>query len=481
MTHHAQHRPGKRSALVAVAVALPLPCLPLPGLAQSAPHSATTPWRLEEALGAPAWLSVRGETRVRYETLTGQFRAGGSGGDQKLAFRTLLLGEAGTGPVRIGVELQDSRAELDDAGTPLSTGSINAFDLLQAYARVELPGALGFSGATLKIGRQTLDIASRRVLERVEMANVIFSYTGAHLVARTGRGDELHVVHVSPVGRVPVDLEGLLTNRIEADREEWGRRFWGLHLRRANAFGQRHGAIWAEAFVYRLIEDDTATVQTPNRAYVQPGVRLFRAPARARWDFEVETALRTGTRRETALPGDTRDLRVHATMLHAHLGYTFDTPARVRMALDHDYASGDKRPGDGRFDQFERLFGGRRTDLGNTGIHGPLTPANLIAPGGRVEWQWGERADVRIAYKAAWLDSARDVWPDARLRDPAGASGRFIGHALDSRLRVWVRPRQLQWETGASALLPGSFARRAPRAPGQAQTLFVYSSLTATF
>jgi len=77
----------------------------------------------EEAfrLDTPAWLTLKGETRVRYETLQGQFRADGEGGDQLLLFRSLLLAEADTGPISFGVEIQDSRTYLADAGTPLSS------------------------------------------------------------------------------------------------------------------------------------------------------------------------------------------------------------------------------------------------------------------------------------------------------------------------------------------------------------------------
>ncbi|CAN0599137.1 unnamed protein product, partial [Laminaria digitata] len=120
-------------------------------------------FRLKDAVDTPAWLTLKGETRVRYETLQGQFRADGEGGDQLLLFRSLLLAEADTGPISFGVEIQDSRTYLADAGTPLSSSIANPLDLLQFYARIdELPGVFGEgSSSKLTLGRQTVSIGSK--------------------------------------------------------------------------------------------------------------------------------------------------------------------------------------------------------------------------------------------------------------------------------------------------------------------------------
>ena len=72
------------------------------------------------------------------------------------------------------------------------------------------------------------------------------------------------------------------------------------------------------------------------------------------------------------------DVKAHSQLM-ARTGYTFDAPWQPRIALQYYWASGDDMPGDQDFDQYERLFGSRRTDLNNTSIHGPLTPANLSA------------------------------------------------------------------------------------------------------
>jgi hypothetical protein len=437
------------------------------------------PWRLADALDLPDWLTVTGEIRGRYETLDGQFRAGGAGSDQLIAFRSLALIEADPGPLAFGVEFQDSRGSLDDAGTPLSTSIINPLDVLQAYVRFDLENALGFEQASLKLGRQTLDIGSRRVIERVDMANVIFSYTGAYWRGVTTDGDELHVTAFTPTGRQPSDRGSLGEDRMSGDEEEWGRRAWGVHWRERDFLGL--SGLWAEAYIYGLHERDTDEVQTPNRDYLQPGFRLLLNPRAGAFDFEIEAARRAGSRRQSSAASDMRDLSVEAAMLYAHAGYTFDHPWRPRIAVDYYFSSGDSDPTDDRYEQFERLFGSRRSDLGNTGIHGPLTPANIDAPGFRIEIAPGDRFDARLAYKAASLEEARDAWVVARLVDPSGQSGDFIGHTLDFRGRVWLVPDSLRLELGAAALIPGEFADQAPNSPRPDQTLFGYFQVTQSF
>lgn len=424
--------------------------------------------------------SLSGETRARYETLDRQFRAGGQGGDQIIALRTLVKLEYEGDRFAAGVELQDSRGYLDDLGTPISTSLVNPLDILQANVRVDLAAPAGFDESTLILGRQTISIGSRRVIERVDFANVIFSYTGAYWRADTPRGDELHVLAVVPVGRQPSGQDDLRDNALSGDEESWGRRFWGVHYRHADALGERLPDTWAEVFLYGLNERDTSKVQTPNRQYIQPGFRLYRAPALGQVDFDIEGALRRGDRRASSLATDRNDLDVKASTLHVAVGYSPDNPWGLRVSLDYDYASGDRDPSDGTYEQYERLFGARRTDLGNTSLFGPWTPANLRAPGGRIEVAPHPRWDARIAYKAGFLAEPKDVWTVARLRDPSGASGRFIGHTLDARARYRFNDPDLSAEVGGSVFVPGDFAKTAPNSPGET-SLFGYLQVLRRF
>ncbi len=428
--------------------------------------------------GTPDWLSFQGETRMRYETLDGQFRAGRSAGDQLLLFRTLLLSEVRAHGVSLGLEFQDSRTYLGDSGTPLSTSIANPLDVLQAYVGVDLPGLQGEgSRTTLKLGRQTVSIGSKRQIERVEFANVIKNYTGLHLTHSFPGGDGLHLVYVAPLARKPTERARLDENELSRDREQWNRRIWGVHYIRKELAPGRWPGVSGELFVYGLAEEDSGEFPTPNRSYVTPGFRLYRPRASGRWNFDIEGALRYGSRRASSAPDDTRDLDVGASMLRAEVGYTVAAPWKPNLALQYYWASGDEDPNDGRYDQYDRLFGGRRTDLNHTSIHGPLTPANLNAPGFRVEVQPNSRMDARLTYSAAHLASGTDRWIIAGLQDPTGASGTFIGHALDARTRLWILPGRLQMEIGFSAFIFGEFARNVPEGPAGRRTLFGYSQL----
>lgn len=426
-------------------------------------------------------LMVEGEVRIRAEALQGQFRAGGTGGDQAVFLRTLLHARYGIERWGFGAELQDSRVYLDDEDTTLSSSYVNALDILQLYADVPGPSIFEGGSSHIRLGRQTVSIGSKRQIERVSYANVIKSYTGGHWTATSSRGDELHAIYVVPIDRLPGDRESVGENEIVADEEQWERRIWGLHYRHKDLLPQRAPDLWGEVFVYGLNEDDTSKAQTPNRDYIGPGARLYRKPKVGRWDIDVEGVWRFGERGATSSPGDVTDLDVNAGMVFAALGRTFDAPWQPRLALEWYYASGDQNPRDDQYDQYERLFGSRRTDLNNTSLHGPLTPANLNAPGFRIEVKPDEMSDARLYYHAAYLASETDAWVIAKLRDQTGQSGQFIGHTIDARWRRWLKKDRLRLDLGASALLYGDFPENVKNGPKGDGTLFGYGQLIWTF
>ncbi len=440
--------------------------------------------------GAPNFLKAQdqpvdwqfsGEVRGRYEGLKGQFRSNRSENDQGLFFRSLLHVKAVDENWTAGVEIQDSRSYLTDSGSAISTSYINTLDFLQIYLQLPFTGFLGGDYAgSVKLGRQTISIGSKRQIERVSYANVIKNYTGAYLSLKNSQADEWHVVLASPLEIRPKMLDEILKNLQDFDQEQFNRLIGGVHFRKADAFPNVMSKVWGELFAYGLHEQDAFGNETPNRQYLTPGFRLYRATTPGQVNFDIESALRFGTRRASSDPADTHDLDVFASMLIARVGYTFDHAWKPNLAAQYYWASGDDDPNDGNFDQYERLFGGRRTDLNNTSLHGPLTPANLSAPSVRFEMVPTDKSTFRVTYSAAFLASETDAFIKGRQRDPQGKSGSFLGHVFDSR---FTHDFLDQWELelGSSLFIHGEFTRNNPQAPEADETAFAYMQLAYSF
>jgi hypothetical protein len=150
-------------------------------------------------------------------------------------------------------------------------------------------------------------------------------------------------------------------------------------------------------------------------------------------------------------------------------------PWRPRVAVFYDHATGDRDPSDDTMERFDTLYGVPRFDFGPTSLYGPLTRSNIRSPGIQADAHPTRRLRTFFRYRAAWLDSARDFWTTARLWDPAGESGTFIGHQLEAAARWSILPGNFQLEGGLAHLWLGRFPERAPNSrPGLEDPTYLY-------
>ncbi|MBY0447588.1 MAG: alginate export family protein [Hyphomonadaceae bacterium] len=434
------------------------------------------PWRLEKALNAPEGLSLSGSYRVRYEYLDGQFRAGASGADQILVERLLLGAEYDFGSFYVGAELQDSRAQLDDAGTPLGTDDVDAFELLRGYVGWRGEGVFTPKDKLdLAVGRLTIDLGSRRLVARNQYRNTANNYTGAHLAWSSGDTD-VNAFFVLPVDRRPSDFTSLERNAVDLDEENTHVRFWSIYAHRKGLIGDIEG----DLYLFGLQESDRPELTTTDRNLYTPGFRLFRKPKKGQLDFEIETAVQTGNSALSRAASAPR-LEHLAHYHHAQVGYSFAGAWKPRLVLEYDFASGDRDPTDGRNGRFDTLFGARRFDYGPTGIFGPLFRSNLNAPGWRVTARPLKSVSLLFGHRAAFLAAGRDVLTTAGVRDATGASGNSIGHQLESSVRWDALPGNLQFEFGTAYLAKGRFLLEAPNASPDGDSFYGYSSVMLSF
>ena len=440
--------------------------------------AAAPRWRFDAALAIPHWLSVSGSQRTRYEILDKQFRSGRQGGDQMLALRTMLLTELRFGQWRTGAEFIDSRAFLDDAGTPLTTSMVNPGELLQAYIAWHKPDLFHDGDSSdLRVGRLTLDVGSRRLVARSKYRNTINTFTGFEWRWRGAGSNNFQAFYTLPVNRKPNTQGALQDNDVEFDEEDAQVRFWGLYY----AFGELACGHRGEIFLLGLDENDAGQRRTRNRELYTPGLRFYRPKAKGHVDYLVESALQFGQVRASTAAADTRDLDHFAHFHHLELGYTWSRAWLPRLTLNFDYASGDESPVDSGSQRFDALFGARRFDFGPTGIYGPFARSNLLTPGVRLNLQPTNVVSLMFAYRGFWLASDTDAWTTTGVRDSSGNSGSFIAQQLEGRFRWEVVPGNYRFEAGLAGLFAGELMDNAPNSSREGDAFYAYTQIILTF
>lgn len=416
-------------------------------------------------------LSIDGSTRVRVETIGGQFRPDAPASDSFVSFRTIVAARLDLGPVTLGGEVVDARGYGEDERSSVRTGEINALEPVQAYLAVR-PGAVG----TLTLGKFSMDIGSSRLVGRTDFPNGVPTYAGAMLDWRSKGKDRIVLFWTRPFTALPDAPADIHDNKVELDRASDNIQFFGGSGTLAKAFGGPS----LEVYGYRLLERDRTTHPTRNRRLATIGARLRQAPAKGRFDYEIEGAYQGGRARATAAATDLRDLKVRAGFVHAEAGWTFASPWAPRVAALFDYASGDGRDS-GTYGRFDTLYGSRRGDFGPLSLYGPLGRANIVSPGVRFEARPSKRLDLMASIRGAWLAEAADAFASTGVRDRNGASGRFAGTQVELRGRRWLLQDVLRLEIGAAYLAKGGFLHDAPNAPATGDTRYVHGDLSFNF
>lgn len=463
----AQPAPASTPAAQSAPASTPAPAAPQPAPASTPapPAARAEPWTLARAAGLPRWLRLELEHQARYEHLANDFRSGADGDARGASMRTLVRVEVWRRAARLGLELQDARAYVADA-TPVNPTLSNPIELLQLHVGWKAAGLLRpGDGLDARAGRITIDLGTRRLVARNRFRNTLNGFTGVDATWTSAGKHVARALAAVPVTRLPADADALRANEVELDEENLDAVVW------AAAYGSparlAGGQLELQVVGYHERDGDVAS---RDRQLVTLVARWVRKPAPGALDVDLELMPQAGTSRATTAATDTADLDHRALSWHAEVGLSAPMPWRPRFALQHDYASGDGDPADGRMGRFDPLFAARRFDFGPTGLYGPFARSNLQSPGLRVSVVPGARLDAVAAYRLVWLASARDAWTTAGLRDPDGDSGTFLGQHGELQVRWSPLGKTLAVEAGAAHLRRGQFARSAPGARREAAT-----------
>lgn len=430
---------------------------------------------LHQAVGAPADLHLSGSVRARIEVIEDQFRPEAAESDALISLRTTLFAEYQKGPIRVGAEFQDARGYLQKSNSSADTGVVNALEFSQYYIGFDLGAALG-SGSETRVtaGRQTMALGSSRLVSRQGFRNSMNSYAGVRLERATAAGGRFVAFWMMPNIRLPADTTSILANDPQWDRETTDLQLFGAFNARPIGKG-----VLLEAYAYGLAERDAPGFETSDRRIVTPGLRLKRTPEGTGIDFEIEAMAQFGTARASRSATDVTDRKVRAYGFHGELGYRWAGGLKPRVTGFLDYYTGDR--GAGALNRFDSLYGGRRFEFGPTALFGPVSRANLVSPGVRVEASVGKRLSLMSNYRLLWLDSATDSFAATGVRDSSGRSGRNAGQQFEAQLRYQLVPKIATLEMGYARLFKGPFLQNAPNAPSTGDTEYAYADITFAF
>lgn len=449
-----------------------------PALSQEAETDG--PWRLKEALGLPDGVRVEGSVRPRYEALGNPFVAGRTEDDEFLGLQTQLRAELDFGPpeaaLTLGGELLDSRFIAGNE-TGAAASQIDTLEPAQFYLAWRPKDFLA-EGAKLDLtaGRFTMDVGSRRLVARANFSSVLATFDGAKAVWTSADKLAVTLVYTSPAGRAPSTVAEAIDNEVKFNPTFDNIRFVVAHLDSPLPFGMK-----GEAYVMDLEEDDASDAASRNRDYATIGARLRKLPAKSQVDFDLEYARQSGTVRATTNPLDITPLDHEAEMAHAEAGFSFDAPWSPRLALQYDFASGDRSPTDGGSERFDPLFGDRSFEFGPTSLHGFIARTNLSSPGIRLEVKPDSASDAYVMARDVRLDEARDGFANSGVRSSAGLAGDHAGVQIEGRYRRWLVKDSLRLSVGAAAVFTGDLLETAPNATGQGDPIYGYTDLTWTF
>jgi len=395
---------------------------------------------LRALAGTPEWLDIGFSHRMRYESLTNNFRKDQDQTVNGLAIRTRLRVGADWKMFRVLLEGQNS-ADVTDQGGAGDTiaGSLLSTDrLLQAFVAMKFDNVFDTGLRTdVHLGRMTLDFGARRLIARNEFRNTTNTFEGIHWNLAEERVWRTRAFVVKPVA----ETFGVLTPVSDT-------LFWGVQYE-----DRRQPWMLLDLYYFGI---DGGESQGRQRTLGTYGIRYFRSAEVSQLDYEGESAFQKGTR---------NGLDHFAHLQHFQIGYTFDLPMQPRVIVQYDYASGTSDPNSGKSGTFDTLFGARRPEYGPTSIFGPFFRSNISSPGIRLETLTMREVDLTLKWRAWYLAQSKDQWVGSGLQDPTGAAGNYLGQDVEIRAR-WNWGTYTTFDVGYDHFFKGSYIRNLAQTPG---------------
>jgi hypothetical protein len=383
---------------------------------------------------AADWLDFGIQQRTRFE-LRDDYYAEQLESDNPFLLRTrAYLGIRNIiDPLRFGFEFQDSR----QFGSELAegTGEVNENELLQAFAELYFPDAVGPDHPlSFRFGRMSFDAVNRRLFARNRFRNTTNAFDGFRLRI----GDEQSPWDIDIFAFQPV--ERFLRQIDHGDDERW---IYGIN-------GYWRG--WSPAITlepyYFVLDEDRKGFGAIDRELHTIGIHGFGLFGDSGFDYDFDFAYQFGQ-----ITGG----RHRAFATHGEIGYSFDHKWKPRAAVFFDYATGERDANDDINERFNSLFGAAHNFYGHSDNFGWN---NLIQAAFHLSAKPTNKLRLNAFYRNFWLASDSDAFVRAGIRDRHGNSGDWIGHEIDMRTQYQIT-EELEIDVGYAYFIPGSFTSNA--------------------
>jgi hypothetical protein len=412
------------------------------------------------------WLDIGLDYRFRYEARDNDFRRKSDTIDEPILLRTrgYVAIKDILDPLRFTLEVEDARRNHSQFTREFDTRDVNYAEPIQAYLELffkETPLGKDDLGnnrpISIKAGRQAFEFTDRRLLARNEWRNTTNNFQGVRATIGQQKNDwQLDLLALKPVQR--------LTNQL--DEVDHAQDFFGVigDWRRWSEY------VTLQPYYYLLKQEgsevkydangkDAAANTKIDREIHTAGLRAYSVIGNTGWDYDVSYVKQWGNQDRLSSSGAfIADLDHDAYAYNAELGYSFNHAWKPRLSVFYGFASGDKNPTDGKNHRFERLFGFARPWSNDDYFQ----MENISAPKVRAEFEpqlsWLPGLKVDAGYSWYRLDSDRDRWNGAGLRDNTGQSGKDVGEEFDVRLRFPIN-KQISANIGYAHFWAGDFTK----------------------
>ncbi len=416
------------------------------------------------------WLDIGLDYRIRYEKRDNDFRRARDTIDDPILLRTrgYVAIKNILDPLRLTLEVEDATRNNSQFTREFDTRDINRAEPIQAYAELffkQTPLGKDDLGndrtISVRAGRQAFEYTDRRLLARNEWRNTTNNFQGVRAVIGQQKNDwQLDLLALKPIQR--------FTNQL--DEVSHAQDFYGVigDWRRWSEFVTLQPYYFllkqdGDKVKYTLNGDSAAPNTRIDREIHTAGLRAYGIVGKTGWDYDASYVEQWGYQdRLTNKGAFIAELDHDAYAYNAEIGYSIKHPWKPRFSAFYGYASGDKNPTDDQNNRFERLFGFARPWSNNDYFQ----MENIVAPKVRVEFepQVGLLPGLKIDTGYSWyrLDSERDRWNGAGLRDSTGKSGKDVGEEVDVRVRFPIN-KYILANLGYAHFWAGDFTKSTTR------------------